>query len=94
MATIERAISRAESELVHVQSALDVAQHVLEAADQVAHTTGRRLFRLIRILGIACVVGAIAVIAAMLLARLSRASGRGDGDDTGDVIVVDQIQAD
>ena len=47
MTTFDSAITRAETDLAHVQSSLDTAQQVLEVADQ-AHSAGRRLVRMIR----------------------------------------------
>ena len=57
MTTFESAITRAESDLAHVQSALDTAQQVLEVADR-AHSTGRRLVKLIRIVAVVLRCGA------------------------------------
>jgi hypothetical protein len=82
MTTLESAITRAESDLAHVQAALDTAQQVLEVADR-AHSTGRRLVKLIRIVAVVVAIGGIAVTAAMLIDRFSQRSGE-HGDQATD----------
>ena len=81
MTTFESAITRAESDLAHVQAALDTAQQVLEVADR-AHSTGRRLVKLIRIAAVVLAIGGIAVTVAVLVDRFSRRSRGEDEDDT------------
>jgi len=81
MTTFESAITRAESDLAHVQSALDTAQQVLEVADR-AHSTGRRLVKLIRIAAVVLAIGGIAVTVTVLVDRFSRRSRGEDEDDT------------
>jgi hypothetical protein len=71
--TFETAITRAETDLAHVQSALDTAQQVLEVADR-AHTTGRRGLRLLRIVVFLLGIAGLVVTAVVLLDRLSRHS--------------------
>jgi hypothetical protein len=90
MTTFESAMTRAESDLAHVQSAVDTAQHVLEVADR-AHGTGRRLVKALRVGAIVLAIGGIAVLAAMLFDRLSTDSGRQQRDDTSDATPTDQI---
>jgi hypothetical protein len=94
MTTFESAVTQAESDLVHVQSALDAAQHVLEAAGQV-HRKGRRLLKSIlksiRIVVIVLVVGGLTVSAVMILDRLLHRFGRGDGDEATEAARIDQI---
>jgi hypothetical protein len=83
MTTFESAITRAESDLAHMQSALDTAQQVLEVADR-AHRTGHRLVRALRVVTIVSVVAGIAVLVAMLFSRLSTNWGRQQRDETSD----------
>ena len=83
MTTFESAIKRADSDLAHVQSALDTAQQVLEVADR-AHSTGRRVVKLIRILAVVLAIGGIVVTAVMLLERISQRSARERRDEPTD----------
>ena len=83
MTTFEATITRAESDLTHVQSALDTAQQVLEVADR-AHRTGHRLVRALRVITIVSAIVGIAVLAAMLFNRLSTDSGRQQKDEISD----------
>jgi hypothetical protein len=91
MTTFENAITRAESDLAHVQSALDTAQQVLEVADR-AHRTGRRLMKSIRVVAIVSVIGVLAVAAIVLFDRLSRRSTPRRGDEARDATPTDQIR--
>ena len=75
MSTFESAISRAETDLAHVESALDTAQHVLEIADR-AHRNGRRLVKVMRRILVASVLGGLAVGTIVLFIRVSRQQGR------------------
>ena len=92
MTTFESAITRAESDLAHVQSALDSAQQVLEVADR-AHSTGRRLVKLIRIAAVVLAIGGIAVTVAVLVDRFSRPSRQEDGVEATDGTPIDSIGA-
>jgi hypothetical protein len=83
MTTVESALTRAESEVAHVQSALDTVQQVLEVADR-AHSTGRRLVKLIRVLAVVFAIGGLAVTAVVLLDRFSQRSGREQMDEATD----------
>jgi len=85
MTTFDNAIIRAETDLAHVQSALDTAQQVLEVADR-AHSVGRRLVRMIRIVAIVFAIGGVLVAVAVLLDRLWRGFRREEGDETTEVI--------
>jgi hypothetical protein len=89
MTTLENAITRAESDLAHVQSALDTAQQVLEVADR-AHRTGRRLMKSIRVVAILLGIGVLAVTAAVLFDRLSRPSTRTPSDESGDATPIER----
>jgi hypothetical protein len=91
MTTFENAITRAESDLAHVQSALDTAQQVLEVADR-AHRTGRRLMKSIRVVAILLGIGVLAVTAVVLFDRFSQPSARRQGDEAGDATPIDQIR--
>ncbi len=71
MATFDSAITRAETDLAHVQSALDTAQHVLEVADR-THSVGRRLVRMIRIVAVVLAIGGVMIVAKVLVDRLWR----------------------
>lgn len=90
MTTFESAITRAESDLAHVQSALDTAQQLLEVADR-AHRTGHRLVRALRVVTIVLALAGIAVLASMLFDRLSTDSGRQQWDETRDATPSDRI---
>jgi hypothetical protein len=91
MTTFESAITRAESDLANVQSALDTAQQVLEVADR-AHSTGRRLAKLIRVVAVVLAIGGLAVTTAVLVDRFSRRSGGEHEDEATDVTQLDQIR--
>lgn len=91
MTTFESAITRAESDLAHVQSALDTAQQVLEVADR-AHGTGRRLVKWIRIVAVVLAIGGLAVTAAVLVSRFSQRSGGEEADEATDAESFDQIR--
>jgi hypothetical protein len=84
MTTFDSAITRAETDLAHVQSALDTAQQALEVADR-AHSVGRRLVRMIRFVVIAFAIGAVLVGVAVLFDRLWRGFRREQGDETTEV---------
>ncbi len=71
MTTFDRAITRAETDLAQVQSALDTAQQVLEVADR-AHSVGRRLVRMIRVVAIVFAIGGVLVAVVVLFDRLWR----------------------
>ena len=71
MTTFDSAITRAETDLTHVQSAVDTAQQVLEVADR-AHSVGRGLVRMIRIVAIVFVVGGALVAVVVLFDRFWR----------------------
>jgi hypothetical protein len=81
MTTFDSAITRAETDLAHVQSALDTAQQVVEVADR-AHSVGRRLFRMIRIVAIVFAIGGVLVALVVLFDRLWRGFRREEGDET------------
>ncbi len=84
MTKFDSAITRAETDLAHVQSALDTAQQVLEVADQ-AHSMGRRVVRLIRVVAIVIAIGGVLVAVVVLFDRLRRGFYREQGDETTDV---------
>ena len=84
MTTFESAITRAETDLSHVQSALDAAQQVLEVADR-AHSTGRRLVRLLRSIAIVLAIAVVVVTVVVLFKRLSQSSASVGGDEATDV---------
>jgi len=84
MTTFESAITRAETDLAHVQSALDTAQQVLEVADQ-AHSMGRRVVKMIRVVAIVIAIGGVLVAVVVLFDRLRRGFHREQGDETTDV---------
>jgi hypothetical protein len=88
MTTVESALTRAESEVAQVQSALDTVQQVLEVADR-AHSTGRRLVKLIRVLAVVFAIGGLAVTAAILLYRFSERSGREQLDEPTDATPIE-----
>ena len=79
MTTFDSTISRAETDLAQVQSALDTAQQVLEVADR-AHSVGRRLVRMIRIVAIVFAIGGVLVALVMLFDRLWRGFRREQGE--------------
>ena len=81
MTTFDSTIARAETDLAHVQSALESAQQVLETADR-AHSAGRRLVRMIRILAVLFAIGGALVAAVLLFDRLWRAFRTVEGDET------------
>ena len=83
MTTFDSAITRAETDLAHVQSALDTAQQVLEVADQ-AHSVGRRVVRMIRIVAIVFVIGGAMVAVVVLFDRFRRDFRREQRDETTD----------
>lgn len=85
MTTFDSAVTRAETDLAHVQSALDTAQHALELADR-AHSFGRRLVRMIRIAAIVFGIGGILVALVIVLERLRRGVRQEEGDETEDVM--------
>jgi hypothetical protein len=91
MTTFESAITRAESDLAHVQSALDTAQQVLEVADR-AHDTGRRLVKLVRIVAVVLAIGGLAVTAAVLVSRFSQRSAGEHSDEATEATPFDQIR--
>jgi hypothetical protein len=91
MTTFESAITRAETDLANVQSALDTAQQVLEVADR-AHGAGRRLVKFIRVVAVVLAIGGLAVTTAVLVDRFSRRSGGEDADEAGGVTPLDQIR--
>ena len=80
MTTFDSAITRAETDLAQVQSALDTAQQVLEVADR-AHSVGRRLVRMIRVVAIVFAIGGVLVAVVVLFDRLWRGP-REQGDET------------
>jgi len=84
MTTFDRAITRAEIDLAHVQSALDTAQQVVEVADR-AHSVGRRLVRMIRIVAIVVAIGGVLVAVVVLFDRLWRGFRREESDETTEV---------
>jgi hypothetical protein len=91
--TFESAIKRADSDLAHVQSALDTAQQVLDLADR-AHSTGRRVVKSFRIVAIILVIGGVAVTAVMLFNRLTQqVSSRQLGDEASDATPTDQSES-
>jgi hypothetical protein len=75
MTTFEDAITRAETDLTHVQSALDAAQQVLEVADR-AHGVGRRLFRMLRFIAVVLGIVGFVVAAFVIFDRLLRPPAR------------------
>jgi hypothetical protein len=84
MTTFESALTRAETDLANVQSALGAAQQVLEVADR-AHSAGRRLVKVIRMVAIVAAIGGVLVAAVVLFDRLSRRRRREEGDATKEV---------
>ena len=84
MTTFDSTITRAETDLAHVQSALDTAQQVLEVADR-AHSVGRRLLRMIRAIAIVFAIAGVLVAVVVLFDRLWRGFHREDGDETTEV---------
>ena len=84
MTTFDSAMTRAETDLAHVQSALDTAQQVIEAADR-AHSVGRRLVRMIRIVVIVFTIAGVLVAVVVLFDRFWRGFGREQGDETTEV---------
>jgi hypothetical protein len=91
MTKFESAITRAESDLAQVQSALDTAQQVLDVADR-AQGTGRRLFKLIRIVAVVLAIAGVAVTAAVLIDRFSGSSDPEQLDGAADATPLDQIR--
>ena len=75
MTTFESALTRAETDLANVQSALGAAQQVLEVADR-AHSAGQRLVKVIRMAAIVFAIGGVLVGAVVLFDRLSQRSRR------------------
>ncbi len=84
MTTFDNAITRAETDLAHVQTALDTAQQMLEVADR-AHSVGRRLIKMIRIVAIVFAIGGVLVAVVVLFDRLWRGFRREHGDATTEV---------
>jgi len=84
MTTFESALTRAETDLGNVQSALDAAQQVLEVADR-AHSAGRRFVKVIRMVAIVFAIGGVLVAAFVLFDRLSQRSRQEEGDATKEV---------
>jgi hypothetical protein len=84
MTTFDSAITRAETDLAHVQSALDTAQQVIEVADR-AHSAGRRLVRMIRIVVIVLTIVGVLVAVVILFDRFWRGFGREHGHETTEV---------
>jgi len=83
MTTFDSAITRAETDLAQVQSALETAQQVLEVADR-AHSVGRRLVRMIRIVAIVLAIGG-ALVAVVVLFDRWRGFHREESDETTEV---------
>lgn len=81
MTTLDSAITRAGSDLAHVQSALDTAQQVVQVADR-AHNVGRGLVRSIRIVVTVLAVGGVLVAVVVLFDRLWRTLRREQADET------------
>lgn len=81
MTTFDSAITRAETDLAHAQSALDTAQQVLEVAER-AHSVGRRLVRMIRIVAIVFTIGGVLIAVVLLFDRFWRGFRREQGDET------------
>ncbi len=81
MTTFESALTRAETDLANVQSALGAAQQVLEVADR-AHSAGRRLVKVIRMVAIVFAIGGVLVAAVVLIDRLSQRSRQEEVDAT------------
>jgi hypothetical protein len=84
MTTFDGAITRAETDLAHMQSALDTAQQMLDVADR-AHSVGRRLIKMTRIVAIVFAIGGVLVAVLVLFDRLSRGFRREKGDETTEV---------
>jgi len=84
MTTFDSAITRAETDLAQVQSALDTAQQVLEVADR-AHSLGRRFVRMMRIVAIVFAIGGVLVAIVLLFDRLWRGFHREESDETSEV---------
>jgi len=81
MTTFESALTRAETDLANVQSALGAAQQVLVVADR-AHSAGRRLGKVIRMVAIVFAIGGVLVAAVVLIDRLSQRSRPEEADAT------------
>ena len=81
MTAFDSAISRAETDLAHVQSALDTAQQVLEVADR-AHSGARRLLRMLRIAAIVFTIGGTLILVVALLNGRWRGFRREQVDET------------
>ena len=92
MTTFDSAITRAETDLAHVQFALDTAQQVLEAADR-THSAGRRFVRMIRIVAIVFAIGAVLVGMVMLFDRLWRGFRQEESNETTEVTGSSPLQA-
>ena len=84
MTTVENALTRAETDLANVQSALGAAQQVLEVADR-AHSAGRRLVKVIRMVAIVFAIGGVLVAAVVLFDRLSQRRRQEKEDATKEV---------
>jgi hypothetical protein len=84
MTTFDGAITRAETDLAHMQSVLDTAEQVLDVADR-AHSVGRRLLKMTRIVAIVFAIGGVLVAVLVLFDRLSRGFRREQGDETTEV---------
>jgi hypothetical protein len=84
MTTVDSAISRAEADLAHVQSAVETAQQMLEVADR-AHRVGRRLVRTRRIVATVFVIGGVLFAGVVLFDRLWRVFRRQQGDEITEV---------
>ena len=84
MTTFDSAITRAETDLAHMQSALDTAQQALELADR-AHSVGRRLVKMIRIAAIVFGIGGVLVAVMVVLDRLRRGFRQEQGEETEEV---------
>ena len=84
MTTFESALTRAETDLANVQSALGAAQQVLEVADR-AHSAGRRFVKVIRMVAIVFAIGGVLAAAVVLFDRHSQRSRREEGDATKEV---------
>jgi hypothetical protein len=81
MATIESAITRAESDLDLVESAIGAAHQVLEIADR-THRVGRGLWKGLKLVLRVSLVGVIVVAFALMIERLSRSFRRQESPET------------
>jgi hypothetical protein len=84
MTTFDSAITRAETDLAHVQASLDTAQQVLEVADR-AHSVGRRLVRTIRTVAIVFAIVGVLVAVVVLFDRLWHGFRREESNETTEV---------